>query len=261
MEGPGDCRIAFWHRPRYSAGAYGGAPDLNPLWNRLVGRARIVLTGHDHNLQRHRPQRGLAQYVVGAGGRGRYDAAPRQPDAGLGHATTWTAPCAWSSGRAARCSSSAPPAGACSTAAARPARPGSVPAVDEPVVILCGGRGTRLREETQTIPKPLVEIGGRPILWHVIRIYADQGFSRFVLCLGHRGDLIRDFVERNGLPDGPHHRVRRHGGGDPHRRAGGARARPARGRGASAPPTRTAWPTSTSPGSWTSMPATARSPR
>jgi acid phosphatase type 7 len=72
VAGDGDCRIAFWHRPRYSAGAYGGAPDLNPFWNRLAGHARIVLTGHDHNLQRHRPQRGLAQYVVGAGGRGRY---------------------------------------------------------------------------------------------------------------------------------------------------------------------------------------------
>jgi hypothetical protein len=72
VAGPGDCRIAFWHRPRYSAGAYGGAPDLNPLWNRLSGHAKIVLTGHDHNLQRHRPQRGLTQYVVGAGGRGRY---------------------------------------------------------------------------------------------------------------------------------------------------------------------------------------------
>ena len=74
--------------------------------------------------------------------------------------------------------------------------------MDEPVVILCGGRGTRLREQTQTIPKPLVEIGGRPILWHVIRIYAEQGFSRFVLCLGHRGDLIEEFVASNGLPTG-----------------------------------------------------------
>jgi len=72
LEGAGDCRIAFWHRPRYSAGAYGGAPDLNPLWNRLSGHAKVVLSGHDHNLQRHRPQRGLTQYVVGAGGRGRY---------------------------------------------------------------------------------------------------------------------------------------------------------------------------------------------
>jgi Calcineurin-like phosphoesterase len=72
LEGPGDCRIAFWHRPRFSSGAYAGAPDLNPFWNRLSGHARLVLSGHDHNLQRHRPQKGLTQYVVGAGGRGRY---------------------------------------------------------------------------------------------------------------------------------------------------------------------------------------------
>src|ERR671922_1968814 len=70
----------------------------------------------------------------------------------------------------------------------------------EPVVILCGGRGTRLREQTETIPKPLVEIGGRPILWHVIRIYAEQGFERFVLCLGHRGEMIDEFVRSDGLP-------------------------------------------------------------
>jgi glucose-1-phosphate cytidylyltransferase len=74
--------------------------------------------------------------------------------------------------------------------------------MDEPVVILCGGRGTRLREHTQTIPKPLVEIGGRPILWHVIRIYARQGFHNFVLCLGHKGELIEEFVRNDGLPDG-----------------------------------------------------------
>jgi acid phosphatase type 7 len=72
LAGPGDCRIAFWHRPRYSSGAYAGAADLNPFWNRLSGHARLVLSGHDHNLQRHRPQKGLTQYVVGAGGRGRY---------------------------------------------------------------------------------------------------------------------------------------------------------------------------------------------
>lgn len=72
LTGPGDCRIAFWHRPRYSEGAYGGAPDLNPFWNRLAGRAKVVLSGHDHNLQRHSPQLGITQYVAGAGGRPRY---------------------------------------------------------------------------------------------------------------------------------------------------------------------------------------------
>jgi glucose-1-phosphate cytidylyltransferase len=70
------------------------------------------------------------------------------------------------------------------------------------VVILCGGRGTRLREHAETIPKPLVEIGGRPILWHVIRIYAEQGFRRFILCTGHRSELIEAFVVDNGLPAG-----------------------------------------------------------
>ena len=57
-------------------------------------------------------------------------------------------------------------------------------------VILCGGRGTRLQEHTRTIPKPLVEIGGRPILWHVMQIYIAQGVRRFVLCLGYLGETI-----------------------------------------------------------------------
>lgn len=61
------------------------------------------------------------------------------------------------------------------------------------VVILCGGRGTRLREETEIRPKPLVEIGNRPILWHIMKIYSYYGFNDFVLCLGYKGDLIKDY--------------------------------------------------------------------
>jgi glucose-1-phosphate cytidylyltransferase len=70
------------------------------------------------------------------------------------------------------------------------------------VVILCGGRGTRLQEHAQSIPKPLVEIGGRPILWHVMRIYLAQGFSRFLLLTGHKASLIEEFVERESWPEG-----------------------------------------------------------
>ncbi|HEY4428832.1 MAG TPA: sugar phosphate nucleotidyltransferase [Solirubrobacteraceae bacterium] len=71
-----------------------------------------------------------------------------------------------------------------------------------PVVILCGGRGTRLQERTQEIPKPLVEIGGMPIVWHVIQLYAIQGFSRFLLATGYKGELIERFVEGHGWPPG-----------------------------------------------------------
>jgi glucose-1-phosphate cytidylyltransferase len=60
-------------------------------------------------------------------------------------------------------------------------------------VILCGGQGTRLREETEFKPKPMVEIGGRPILWHIMRRYHKYGVRRFILCLGYKGDLIRDY--------------------------------------------------------------------
>jgi glucose-1-phosphate cytidylyltransferase len=61
------------------------------------------------------------------------------------------------------------------------------------VVILCGGRGTRLAPDTDVIPKPLVSVGGRPILWHIMQHYARFGFNRFVLCLGYRGEMIRDY--------------------------------------------------------------------
>jgi glucose-1-phosphate cytidylyltransferase len=61
------------------------------------------------------------------------------------------------------------------------------------VVLFCGGLGTRLREHSDTIPKPLVSIGMRPIIWHLMRYYAHFGHKDFVLCLGYRGDLIREF--------------------------------------------------------------------
>ena len=66
------------------------------------------------------------------------------------------------------------------------------------VVILCGGKGTRLREETEFRPKPMVPIGGKPILWHIMKSYAAQGHRDFVLCLGYKGDMIKDYF-RNYL--------------------------------------------------------------
>jgi glucose-1-phosphate cytidylyltransferase len=62
-----------------------------------------------------------------------------------------------------------------------------------PVVILCGGMGTRLREETEYKPKPMVEIGGRPMVWHIMKLYAHYGFRRFILCLGYKGSVIKDY--------------------------------------------------------------------
>jgi glucose-1-phosphate cytidylyltransferase len=71
-----------------------------------------------------------------------------------------------------------------------------------PVIILCGGRGTRLRERTESVPKALVEIGGRPILWHVIQIYAAQGFERFLLATGYMGDAVAEFAAAERWPEG-----------------------------------------------------------
>lgn len=61
------------------------------------------------------------------------------------------------------------------------------------VVILCGGMGTRLREETESRPKPMVEIGGRPILWHIMKTFSHYGYNDFVLCLGYKGDQIKNY--------------------------------------------------------------------
>src|ERR1044072_1487523 len=69
-----------------------------------------------------------------------------------------------------------------------------------PVVILCGGAGARLAGGTETVPKALVEIGGRPILWHVIGIYAAQGFDRFLLATGYLGEAIEEFVAAEAWP-------------------------------------------------------------
>src|SRR6516162_7126840 len=60
-------------------------------------------------------------------------------------------------------------------------------------VILAGGLGTRLTEETETKPKPMVEIGGRPILWHILKTYAHHGFKEFVIALGYKGELIKRY--------------------------------------------------------------------
>jgi glucose-1-phosphate cytidylyltransferase len=62
-----------------------------------------------------------------------------------------------------------------------------------PVFVLCGGMGTRLKEETQVVPKPMVPIGGRPIVWHIMHTYANYGFKRFILCLGYKAEVIKSY--------------------------------------------------------------------
>lgn len=81
------------------------------------------------------------------------------------------------------------------------------------VVILCGGKGTRLSEETNLKPKPMVEIGGKPILWHIMKYYSSFGYNRFILALGYKADYIKEYFLNykvtnsdftiNLLPDSP----------------------------------------------------------
>ena len=73
-----------------------------------------------------------------------------------------------------------------------PAATDETPVSEIPVVILCGGMGTRLREVTESVPKPLVDIGGQPILWHIMKLFDHFGFRRFVLCLGYKSWDIKD---------------------------------------------------------------------
>jgi len=61
------------------------------------------------------------------------------------------------------------------------------------VVILAGGRGTRISEETEVLPKPMVEIGGKPIIWHIMKLYSHYGFNEFIICLGYKGYVIKEY--------------------------------------------------------------------
>jgi glucose-1-phosphate cytidylyltransferase len=65
--------------------------------------------------------------------------------------------------------------------------------INIPIAILCGGKGTRLKEETEFRPKPMVMVGDRPMIWHIMKSYSSYGFNNFMLCLGYKGDMIREY--------------------------------------------------------------------
>ena len=69
------------------------------------------------------------------------------------------------------------------------------------VIILAGGKGTRISEETNLIPKPLVKIGKKPILWHIMKIYSTYGINDFVICLGYKGNLIKEYFQKENIDE------------------------------------------------------------
>jgi Calcineurin-like phosphoesterase len=92
VSGKGTCRIAFWHRPRYSAGTvHGDQRDVQPFWDALAGHATIVLTGHEHDMQRFKPRQGITELVSGAGGHRLYPLTRGRRDLAFGNARTFGA--------------------------------------------------------------------------------------------------------------------------------------------------------------------------
>jgi hypothetical protein len=87
----GDCRIAFWHRPRFSAGPHGDNRDMDPYWRALQDHARIVVSGHDHDMQRFAPRGTLTQLVAGAGGYTHYRVDNRKPGLAFADPVHWGA--------------------------------------------------------------------------------------------------------------------------------------------------------------------------
>jgi glucose-1-phosphate cytidylyltransferase len=71
--------------------------------------------------------------------------------------------------------------------------PQAVRVADIPVVILCGGQGTRIRDVAEHVPKPMIDIGGQPILWHIMKLYGHHGFRRFILCLGYKSWSVKEY--------------------------------------------------------------------
>ena len=87
----GTCRIAFWHRPRWSGGLHGDNADMDPYWQALTGHARLVISGHDHDMQRFAPRRGLIQLVAGAGGYSHYPVNRSHPGLRFADSRHWGA--------------------------------------------------------------------------------------------------------------------------------------------------------------------------